>query len=143
MLEQHRQLQELMRLHRIGEENPQKKNGYSPMHLHVASAKVDPGLHTEVTDITYDAPKTLSPELERGLRYAHGLTERVRDPEFRRGLCGPAGARTLDPLIKSQLLYQLSYRTNWYRLPAGRHAGRKFTVPDQYSKDPGFRRGLW
>jgi hypothetical protein len=25
--------------------------------------------------------------------------------------CGPAGTRTLDPLIKSQLLYQLSYKT--------------------------------
>ena len=24
-------------------------------------------------------------------------------------LCDPGGARTLDPLIKSQLLYQLSY----------------------------------
>ncbi len=24
-------------------------------------------------------------------------------------LCDPAGTRTLDPLIKSQLLYQLSY----------------------------------
>ena len=24
-------------------------------------------------------------------------------------LCTPAGARTLDPLIKSQMLYQLSY----------------------------------
>ncbi len=25
-------------------------------------------------------------------------------------LCTPAGARTLDPLIKSQMLYQLSYK---------------------------------
>ncbi len=25
------------------------------------------------------------------------------------GCCDPAGTRTLDPLIKSQLLYQLSY----------------------------------
>ena len=31
-------------------------------------------------------------------------------------------ARTLDPLIKSQLLYQLSYQVN-YLLPACRQAG--------------------
>jgi hypothetical protein len=30
--------------------------------------------------------------------------------------CGPKGARTLDPLIKSQLLYQLSYRTGRAKL---------------------------
>ena len=28
---------------------------------------------------------------------------------FKRFKCDPGGARTLDPLIKSQLLYQLSY----------------------------------
>jgi hypothetical protein len=104
MLEQGRQLQELMRLHRIGEENPQKKNGYSPMHPHVASAKVDPGLPMEVTDITCDAPKTLSPGLERALRYAHGLPEGVRDPDFRRGLRGPAGASLDSYLARDKLL---------------------------------------
>jgi hypothetical protein len=30
-------------------------------------------------------------------------------------LCGSVGTRTLDPLIKSQLLYQLSYETCSYR----------------------------
>lgn len=47
----------------------------------------------------------------RGSRFAPLLPQvlNVKDPGFRRGLCGPAGARTPDPLIKSQLLYQLSY----------------------------------
>ena len=31
-------------------------------------------------------------------------------------LCDPGGARTLDPLIKSQLLYQLSYGVNFQRM---------------------------
>ncbi len=42
-----------------------------------------------------------------------------KDPGFRRGLCGPAGARTPDPLIKSQLLYQLSYKTISYPINEG------------------------
>ena len=31
------------------------------------------------------------------------------------GCCDPAGTRTLDPLIKSQLLYQLSYTSTMNR----------------------------
>ena len=39
--------------------------------------------------------------------------------------CGPAGIRTLDPMIKSHLLYQLSYRTFF---PFG---GAKIMIPSK------------
>ena len=48
------------------------------------------------------------PDLEAARdRWWNGVQK--KDAAFGCILCDPGGARTLDPLIKSQLLYQLSY----------------------------------
>ena len=41
--------------------------------------------------------------------------EKERDFHLAPSFCTPAGARTLDTLIKSQVLYQLSYGCNVFR----------------------------
>ena len=41
--------------------------------------------------------------------YAHLKTEFFNFQTITSKYCDPGGARTLDPLIKSQLLYQLSH----------------------------------
>ena len=46
------------------------------------------------------------------VRHSLWQTEIKKAATFQRLLCDPGEARTLDPMIKSHLLYQLSYGVN-------------------------------
>jgi hypothetical protein len=46
------------------------------------------------------------------LPFLHMALKKKRSFEKRTTFCDPTGARTQDPIIKSDVLYQLSYRVN-------------------------------